>query len=181
MSSNFTPTLDLLEAVRLKLAALDLPAPYTELGKAFEECRSYGHNAIGQALSDLQIVSDRVALVVPGGFEHVNERSGQVGTSRRTLEIIVLTADRVYGGNTAEAALGGPTNPGMVFLAELAINTLIAAGDFGLPGNIWMAPTRGQPLLLPAKDQNNETFARECWGQTFQDLRRPHGSGSRTA
>ena len=166
---NYTPTLALLKAVQGVLSPVVLPDPYAAMGNAFEEVRVYSHNNIGQALQDLQVVSDRVVLVIPASFAHHNKTDGRNFTSRRTLEIILLIADKVIGGSDNEAALGGRDNPGMVFLTELAISTLIAAGDLGLPGNVCLEPTHGQPILLPFKDPNvaDQVFAREAWGQTF--------------
>ena len=168
-SYQYLPTLALLKAVETTLQAVVLPDPYTAMGKAFEEVRVYAHNNIGQALQDLQVVSDRVALVIPAGFAHKNDSRDQVLTSRRTLDLVILVADRVIGGSDNEAAMGGKDNPGMVYLTELAITTLVNAGDFGLGANVCLEPTNGQPILLPFQDKNfgDQVFAREAWGQTY--------------
>ena len=120
---------------------------------------------LGRRCRILLVVADRVALIIPTDFSHSNKLEGRNFTSRRTLEFVVLIADKVIGGTSNEAALGGPDNPGMMLLAELAI-TALAGADLGLPA-VCIEPMRGQPMLLGGKDATDQTFAREAWAQTF--------------
>ena len=162
----YLPTLAVLQGVKQTLGALMLPDPYTGMGKTFQDVRVYAHKNLGQALQDLLVVADRVALIVPTDFSHANKLDGRNFTSRRTLEFVVLIGDRVVGGTSNEAALGGPQNPGMVLLAELAI-TALAGADLGLPA-VCIEPMRGQPMLLGASGQNaNETFAARLGHKPF--------------
>lgn len=162
-SQAFLPTLAVLEAVKALLAAMTLPEPYTGMGNAFQDVRIYAHKNLGQALSDLLVVHDRVALIIPVEFVHNNKVEGRNLTSRRSLEIVVLVADRVIGGTANEAAVGGQDNPGMILLTELLINAL-SGQDLGLPAAV-VEPGRGQPMMIG--DPKDETFAREAWAQTF--------------
>ena len=161
----YVPTLAILSAVRDLLKSLQLPDPYTALGDAFEDVRVYAHRNLGQALQDLFVTADRVALIIPTDFAHANKLEGRNMTSRRTLEFVLLIGDKIVGGNANEAALGGQDNPGMVLLAELAIDAL-AGADLGLPSVI-VEPVRGQPLLVGNGQETDQTFAREAWAQTF--------------
>ena len=164
---TYVPTLAILGAIQGLLEELQLPDPYTQLGNAFEDVRVYAHRNLGQALQDLFVTADRVALIIPTDFAHTNKLDGRNMTSRRTLELVLLIGDKIIGGNANEAAVGGQDNPGMVLLAELAINAL-AGADLGLPAVI-LEPMRGQPLLVGGGQGNDgdATFAREAWAQTF--------------
>lgn len=160
------PTLAVLQGVQRTLSALTLPGPYTAMGKTFQDVRIYAHRNLGQALQELLVVEDRVALVVPTDFSHDNKTDGRNLLSRRTLEFVVLIADRVIGGGANEAALGGQDNPGMILLTELVINALIGL-DLGL-ASVVIQPMRGQPLMLGGQQEgSDQMFAREAWAQTF--------------
>ena len=161
----FLPTLAVLQAAQQTLAALTLPDPYTKMGKAFEDVRIYAHKNLGQALQDLLVVSDRVALLIPTEFDHANRMEGRNFTSRRTLDFVVLVTDRIIGGTANEAAVGGQDNPGMILLSELMINALTGQ-DLGLP-SVLLEPGRGQPLLVGGGTNGDATFAREAWAQPF--------------
>ena len=159
----YTPTLDLLQAVKGEVENIQLPAPLE--GTAFASVQVYAHENLVGAMSDLLVFEDRACFIVPTSNRYTNQREGRVLTSQRETEFVLLITDRVYGGKfDAEALLGNTETPGIVRLQELVV-TALTGQSLDLK-NVCLLPSTGEPFRIAKADQEaNE--GRECWAQPF--------------
>lgn len=176
----FVSTLALLASVRDTLAAAHYSQPSPSVPavlsdqptdpKLFEQIAFYPEDNLGRALVDLRVMKDRVCLVVPQGDTYANERSGQVATSTRTTQFMLIIADRDF---SMDAKQMGSTrmSPGILNLKELTVN-LLTAQSFIVEGRvIYFDPDSGAVVQWDLKDDSKGPTAdmksRESWTQLF--------------
>ena len=118
---SFLRTTDLL--TRIKAALESLPLPGGAGGeKLFERVDFHENKKLREALSDLVIVKQRVAIVVPGGHSFVNVREGRTIRSVRTSTFDIIAADRAWTKGGQEAVFGGPNNVGVLTMGDIVVD-----------------------------------------------------------
>ena len=159
----FVATITLLNALKTALEAL----PHTDADKAlageklFERVDFHENKKLREALSDLVIVKQRVAIIVPGGESFQNERQGRTVLSKRSTSFDLLIADRAWTKGGHEAVFGGANNIGVLRMAEAVVNALVAAPQLGLP-YVVLQPQDGAQIEI-ADSELKDSPGRECY------------------
>ena len=164
----YVPTLSILTALQTFLAALPHPdAARAQAGdKLFERVELHENKKLKEALKDLTVVKQRVALIVPGGDSYQNFREGRATRSVRTTALDVLVADRAWTKGGHEAVMGGANNVGVIRMKDLVTNALAESPQLGLP-YVVLAPTDGAMITI-ANEDIKDTPGRECWVTAFE-------------
>jgi hypothetical protein len=162
VSTNYVSTLAILTAIKAALTPLT-----AELNNAsvpmFERIELYGSKQIGQALKDLIIIKDRVALIIPIGSRFEGERKGSTVISKKTTTIDVLVADRDY--LTGQAAdFGGSNNVGVVAMQD-AVAEALTGNQLALPF-VSLIPTAAEPLEI-YDPKKKDSPGRVAWVVSF--------------
>lgn len=157
---SFVRTLTLIEAVKTELAALPLPGTTTgEL--LFERVEFHENKKLREALSDLVIVKQRVAIIVPNGESYETFREGRTRRHVRTTSFDLLLADRAWTKGGHEAVFGGTRNVGVLTMKDLVIEHFVAHPQLGLP---WVALEPVEAALIEIVDAEvKDSPGRECF------------------
>lgn len=175
----FVTTLALLTTVSNTLAAARYsqpspgePAVLSENPsdpKIFDKIAFYPERDLGRALADLRIMENRVALIVPQGDTYENERRGQVATSARTTELMIIIADRDFSID-AKQLKATSQSPGILNLKDLTVQ-LLTRKSFVVEGIVvWIAPSAGALVQMDWKEDKApaaDLKGRESWHQLF--------------
>ncbi len=157
---SFVKTLDILTKLQTALAALPLPGTITG-EKLFERVDFHENKKLREALTDLIIVKQRVAIIVPGGDIYVNTREGRTVRSTRTSTFDLLIADRAWTKGGHEAVFGGPKNVGVITMKDLVVDHFAENPQLGLP---WVVLTPEQAAQIEISDSDaKDSPGRECY------------------
>lgn len=164
----FVPTLSILNALKTFLAALPHPdeAKAAAGEKLFERVELHENRKLKEALKDLTIIKQRVALIVPGGDSYQSVREGRATRCSRTTSLDILAADRAWTKGGHEAVMGGENNVGVIRMKDLVTAALVAECQLGLP-YVVLTPTDGQ-MITVADEDVKDTPGRECWVAAFE-------------
>ena len=153
---SFIPTLDLLSALKIRLAALELSPGV----KAFEQVEYYSQPRLIQALQDLRLFKNRVCLIVPDDDVYEHSLEGRVLDTHCLRSVILLFADRDVG-RRQDASTGDPSGtPGVIKLNQLVVDDLLGHSLGFDEGRV--RPDVGGPILIEGKDREHST-GREAW------------------
>jgi hypothetical protein len=156
---SYVPTLSILAAVK---AALEyIPHPTAAGEKLFERVEYHDNKRLREALTDLVIIKQRVALIVPGGDNYRTTQEGRTYRSVRTSTFDLLIADRSWTRGGHEASFGGPQNIGVLAMKELVVAHLVRHAQLGLP-HVVLQPEEGAHIDI-ADDQVKDSPGRECF------------------
>lgn len=161
---SFIPTLNLLAAVK---AALEyIPHPTQAGEKLFERVDFHENKKLREALSDLIIIKQRVAIIVPGGHSYQNSKeSSKTTRSTRTSTFDILIADRAWTKGGHDAVFGGPQNVGVLTMSDLVVNHLIRHAQLGLP-HVVLTPEEGAQIEIADSDAKDSP-GRECFVMSY--------------
>lgn len=153
----------ILNALKAQLEAMPHPDPAkAEAGeKLFERVDFHENKKLRDALRDLTIVKQRVAILVPGGESFQNIREGRTVRSVRTFSFDVLIADRSWTKAGHEAVFGGDNNIGVLAMKDLVLQRFIAHPQLGL-AYVVLQPQDGAQIEL-VDDQVKDVPGRECY------------------
>jgi hypothetical protein len=157
---SFVKTTDILTAMKAGLESLALPGTTTG-EKLFERVDYHENKRLRQALQDLVIIKQRVAILVPGGDQYDNVREGRSIRSARTSTFDLLLADRAWTKGGHEAVFGGPNNVGVLTMKDLVVDYFVANPQLGLPW-VTLTPIEGAQIEI-ADDQVKDSPGRECY------------------
>jgi hypothetical protein len=152
---SFVPTLAVLDALKLRLSALEIENGVL----AFEKVETYPQPRLIQALQELRIFTNRVCLIIPDGDLYQNELRGRNLITRCLRRVILLLADRDFG-RRRNASTGDENTFGVLRLGDAAIDSL--TGESLDLANVRVRPALSQPLLIAGKDRD-ESIGREAW------------------
>ena len=156
---SFVRTLDLLAAVKAQLESL--PHPDREGEKLFEKVDFHENQKLREALSDLVIIKQRVAIIVPNGETYETFKEGRTRRHVRTASFDLLLADRAWTKGGHEAVFGGLKNVGVLLMKDLVIEHFIAHPQLGLP---WVALEPVEAALIEIADADvKDSPGRECY------------------
>ncbi|HEY1110215.1 MAG TPA: hypothetical protein VGE76_16305, partial [Opitutaceae bacterium] len=98
---SFVRTSAILAALKAQLELI--PHPTLTGEKLFQRVDFHENKKLREALTDLTIVKQRVAIIVPGGDNYENRKEGRTYRSTRISTFDLLIADRAWtqGGNAA--------------------------------------------------------------------------------
>lgn len=165
---SFVSTLEILNALKTAITALQLPATYAGAPgypAAFQKVEIYREVNPVQALEDMRVYSDRACFIIPGGDAHENVRDGRVIQSHRDTQVEFLIADRNYGRKN-KALVGDEVRPGLIVLKDLLIEKLTGQ-SLGLRG-IFLTPESNDPFHYRSAQKGQEEMpGRDCWILTF--------------
>jgi hypothetical protein len=173
----FVRTLSILDDVKTRLAALTLGQVFNTDGQPmddasndptllFNDVKVYARRDIVAAMQELYLFDDRLAILVPGGFDHTAKLHGTSLRMRRRMEFVLILTDRNFGGeNTALVGEAGE-NPGVLLMAELVV-AVLAGQTLGRAAD-WVAlqPGHGEVLRITDK-QREDAPGRDAWVQEF--------------
>ncbi len=159
----FIETITIMEALKARLASLPLDESGGE-ERLFEVVEYYGAHDLVEALQELIVTKQRVALIVPQGWDHDNQRDGVSMRSVRKTNFDVFFADRAFVKKTGAGLVGGEKNVGIIAMADRVVANLSAA-PFALPELVF-EPEDGAPIVL-TKDEKKAAPGREAWAQSF--------------
>jgi hypothetical protein len=176
----FVSTLALLNTVSAQLSAAHYsqasPADPAVLStnpsdpKLFEKIAFYPDRNLARALGDLRIVADRVALIVPQGDIYKTQEKGQVASSDRTTEFMIIMADRDISIDAKQMG-STRTSPGILNLKDLVVQLLVQWSFVIEKRVVWFAPSAGAIVQLSWQEYNTgpaaDTKGRESWHQLF--------------
>jgi hypothetical protein len=156
---SFVKTLDIM--AKLKAALESLPLPGTTTGeKLFERVEFHENKKLREALSDLIIIKQRVAIIVPGGDSYENLKEGRVVRSRRTSTFDMLLADRSWTKGGHDAVFGGAQNVGVFAMKDIVVDYFVANPQLDLP---WVVLTPEQGAMIEIADSEaKDSPGREC-------------------
>jgi hypothetical protein len=159
----FVSTSSILAALKTQLEALPHSDPVKAgLGeKLFERVDFHENKKLREALQDLVIVKQRVAIIVPGGQSFQNLKEGRTVRSVRSFSFDLLIADRAWTKGGRDAVFGGDNNIGVIRMAEDVVNHFIANPQLGL-AYVVLQPQEGAEIEI-ADDQVKDSPGRECY------------------
>jgi hypothetical protein len=163
---TFIKTADILDALKTKLAALQLPPAYSSVPDypaLFQDVVVWADENLLAALEAMFVYSSRVCIIVPGGDDHKSERRGDVLHVTRTSDVHLLIADRNFGQKNLGLIGQAGKNPGIIAMKDLVVEQ-ITGPSINL-SNVVFAPASGEQLHITSKERENES--RDCWAQTF--------------
>lgn len=155
----FVPTLSIFTALRTAL--LEIPHPTLAGQPLFEAVIFHENKQLAEALRDLVVVKQRVAVIVHAGDLHENTREGRSVRSARTTSLDILIADRAWTKGGHEAVVGGANNVGVIRMKDLVAAHLVARCQLGLPEVVLMPGECGAITL--ADEQVKDSPGRECY------------------
>jgi len=159
----YVDTLRLLGAVKTALEALPHPDPVQAADgvKLFERVDFHENKKLREALRDLTIIKQRVAIIVPGGESFQNIKEGRTIRSVRACTFDLLIADRAWTKGGHEAVFGGDKNIGVLAMKDQVLNAFIENSQLGLP-YVVLQPQDGAEIEI-ADDQVKDVPGRECY------------------
>jgi hypothetical protein len=176
----FVSTLALLTTVSgaLGSARYDQPSPAEPAvlsenpssPKLFEKIAFYPDRNIARALADLRLSQDRIALIVPQGDTYETERKGEIASSDRTTEFMIIMADRDLSIDAKQMTPSTRT-PGILNIKDLTVQLLVSKSFVVEKQVIYFAPSAGALIPIGWQEDNKAPTAdmkgRECWHQLF--------------
>lgn len=157
---SFVKTTDILTKLQAALAALPLPGTTTG-EKLFERVDFHENKKLREALADLIIIKQRVAIIVPGGDSYVNTKEGREVRSARTSTFDLLLADRAWTKGGHEAVFGGEKNVGVITMKDLVVDYFAENPQLDLP---WVVLTPEQGAQIEIADSDvKDSPGRECY------------------
>lgn len=156
---SFVRTITILEALKTHLAAL--PHPTDGAAKLFERVEFHENKKLREALTDLTIIKQRVAIIVPGGDRYTNTREGRTVRSKLTQTFDLLIADRAWTKGGHEAVFGGPKNVGVLTMKDIVRDYFIANPQLDLPWVV-LTPEEGAHIEVAESDAKDSP-GRECY------------------
>ncbi len=163
--SSFVKTTDILAALKTQLESLPLPGTTTG-EKLFERVEFHENKKLREALQDLVIVKQRVAIIVPGGDSYANLKEGRSVRSVRTSTFDLLLADRAWTKGGHEAVFGGTKNVGVLTMKDLVVDHFIANPQLDLPWVV-LTPTEGAQIEIADADVKDSP-GRECFVLAYE-------------
>lgn len=159
----FVSTHSILAALKTQLEALPHSDPVkAEAGeKLFERVDFHENKKLREALADLTIIKQRIAIIVPGGQSFQNVKEGRTVRSVRSMSFDLLIADRAWTKGGHEAVFGGDKNIGVIRMAEDVVNHFIENPQLGLP-YIVLEPQEGAQIEI-ADSEVKDSPGRECY------------------
>ena len=160
----FVKTIDLLNAVGDRLKAMTVSEDDATL--LFSDVKVFDREDLVAAMEALYLFDDRLAILIPGGWQHRSVKHGTDLRMRRRTEFMLMLTDRNFSGENT-ALVGEPgTNPGILELAErvvaeLAGLTLERSADW-----VALEPGTGEVLRL-TNQERDQASARDAWSQDF--------------
>lgn len=164
----FVPALTILGKLRELLLAMPHPdQAMADAGeKLFERVEFHENKKLKEALADLTILKQRVAILVPGGDDYENKREGRAIRSTRSSTFDLLIADRAWTKGGHEAVFGGAKNVGVLTMQELVVNALCDNPQLGL-AYVVLAPTGGAQITIADEDVKDSP-GRECFVLNYE-------------
>lgn len=157
---SYVKTVEILTALKAQLEALPLPGT-TAGEKLFERVDFHENKKLREALSDLVIVKQRVAIIVPGGDSYVNTKEARTVRSVRTSSFDLLLADRAWTKGGHEAVFGGAKNVGVLTMKDIVVDHFAENPQLGLP---WVVLTPEQGAQIEIADSDvKDSPGRECY------------------
>jgi hypothetical protein len=161
---SFVKTVDIL--AKLKTALESLPLPGTTTGeKLFERVDFHENKKLREALADLVIIKQRVAIIVPGGDSYTNTKEGRTVRSSRTSRFDLLIADRAWTKGGHEAVFGGAKNVGVLTMKDLVVDHFVENPQLALPWVV-LTPEEGAQIEIADSDVKDSP-GRECFVITY--------------
>lgn len=157
---NFIDDAVLLAALKTRIEALDHPT--LSGAKLFERVDFHENRNLGDALRDLVITKQRVCLIVPQGEAFETSRDGSSVKILRQFAFDLLIADRAWTKGGHDAVFGGASNIGVMKMAALTRDWLLAEPQLGLDRFVALAPTDSAMITL-ADEKVKDVPGRECW------------------
>ena len=162
---SFVTTVSIL--TRLKTQLESLPLPGTTTGeKLFERVDFHENKKLREALADLVIIKQRVAIIVPGGDRYENFREGRTIRSKRNSSFDLLIADRAWTKGGHEAVFGGARNVGVLVMKDLVVDHFVANPQLGLPWVV-LSPIDGAQIEIADPDVKDSP-GRECYVMAYE-------------
>ncbi len=165
-----TPIKDALAAARYSQAAPTAEALLSSKPadpKLFEQVQFHANKNFAQALQDMRVIRDRLALIVPLGDDYDTSFPGSVMKSARTTEFMIMIADK----DMSDSGQLSPSRntPGILAMKDLTVH-LLTKDPFAIgPRAVVIEPVAGAIVALEWKDEKNApTVGRECWNQGFR-------------
>lgn len=156
----FLKTTDLLNAVKASLASIPLPGGQPG-DKLFARVEFHENKRLKEALAQLVVTEDRVALVVPGGHAFTNVKEGRTIRSTRRTTFDILIADRDWADNGQQAVFGGPDAIGVLTMGDLVVDHFAQNPQLGLAYVALQVEDAAEITL--ADDEVKDTPGRECF------------------
>jgi hypothetical protein len=116
---------------------------------AFGEVQLYDLSDLGQAMQELYLTADSVALVVLESVEHESRLEGIRYTLRHSFKVSLILANRFYTTRRA-AMMGEGGSLGLLALAELAVISLS-----GQASGYTAAPESGEMFALGSTEASH--------------------------
>jgi hypothetical protein len=174
----FLSTLALLTPVKEALTNVrySQPAPSVEATlstepsdpKLFDQVNFHSSKNFAQALRDMRVIRDRVAIIVPLGDDYENELAGTVMKSTRTTEFMIMIADKDFSIDSSQ--LGSTRqSPGILAIKDLTVQLLVQKPFQIGARTVVIQPAAGAIVALEWEEEKNApTVGRECWNQGFR-------------
>ncbi|QYM80287.1 hypothetical protein K0B96_06640 [Horticoccus luteus] len=156
----FLATTDLLNAVKTALASIGLPGGQPE-EKLFERVEFHENKRLKEALTQLVVTEQRVAIIVPGGHAFTNVKEGRTIRSMRRSTFDILIADRDWADNGQQAVFGGPDAIGVLTMGDLVVDHFAQNPQLGL-AYVALQVEDGASITL-ADDEVKDSPGRECF------------------
>jgi|GEM_PF-4459866 len=166
---SFSSKNDILAAVRTLLLTLTVPASSDPLFTS-DGVKVFSQANLQAAFEELLVFEERACFLVTTGEEFVNQRSGNVVTSKKTVSLSLLICDQNYGERMA-AFTGDSETVGVSPMSEIIVAALFGKTLTSLPFAV-VLPLSGDSFYLSNVQRSNEERAelagRECWSQEFE-------------
>jgi coenzyme F420-reducing hydrogenase delta subunit len=157
---SYVDTKTILDALKTQLESILLPG--TSSGeKLFERVDFHENKKLREALKDLTIIKQRVAIIVPEGDDYKNIKEGRTIRSERSTSFVILVADRAWTKGGYDAVFGGTNNVGVLAMKDLVVKDLVASCQLGLPYVI-LQPVEGAQIEIADADVKDSP-GRECY------------------
>lgn len=160
---SFIRTASILAALKAALESIAHPADASV--KLFERVDFHENKKLREALADLVVVKQRVAIIVPGGDSYTNTRQGRTILSERTSTFDLLIADRAWTKGGHEAVFGGPNNVGVLTMKDIVAEFLAARPQLGIAG-VTLTPQEGAQIEIADSDVKDAP-GRECFVMNY--------------
>jgi hypothetical protein len=164
----FVKTLDILTALQTTIVAIHLPSSYSgvpDYPKAFTEVKIYRDQNLIKAFADMLVFDDRACFIVPAGDRDTDHTEGRVTIVDRETDLVLLIADRNYGGEDTALVGEAGAGPGVVALKDLVTEKLTGA-RLNLP-YVLLVSNGGQPMHLTDTEKEAQA-GRDCWALDFK-------------
>lgn len=153
----YVTTVSILTALKAQLESIDHPTLAGQ--KLFERVEFHENKNLGEALTDLVVIKQRVAIIVPGGSSFQNFSEGRSRRRVRTKTFDLLIADRAWTKGGHAAVFGGTNNVGVLTMEDLVVDHLDAHCQLGL-AYVELTPEESAHLQL--KPAEKDVPGREC-------------------